>query len=377
MTGDDYAPDSKLAPGAADRNCNGDTDCRGPGICQKNGKSPYKRCDFAQPNTVRSQPTQATRLRPLRLPWRLMNSPINQTVPQDKQDTSVRRIALRTVSAGILLNVMLAVIKAAAGIAGNSYALVADAIESATDAISSLLLLFGLRFALRPADDNHPYGHGRAEALLTFLIVALLVTAAAVIAVESIDHIRTPHDPPEAWTLIVLAGVIVIKELAFRHVSHQSDTTRSTTLKADAWHHRSDAITSLAAFIGICIAILLGDEWAAADDWAALVAALVIIINAWLIFRPALGELMDEQFHHDLVEEIREIAAHHSSVIDTEKCFVRKCGVEHFVDLHLVVDGELSVRKGHDIAHQVKEELMGRLPELSDVLIHVEPSEPV
>lgn len=317
-----------------------------------------------------------TRFRLLRLPLRSMTLPISPAVPDTDNENTVRKIALRTVSAGILLNLLLALVKGGAGIVGNSYALVADAIESATDAASSLLLLFGLRFALQPADDNHPYGHGRAEALLTFVIVALLVTAAAVIATQSIDHIRTPHDTPQAWTLVVLVGVIAIKEWAFRQVSRQSDATRSTTLKADAWHHRSDAITSLAAFIGITIAVLAGEGWESADDWAALVAAVVIVINAWLIFRPALGELMDEQFHHDLVDEIREIAAHHSSVIDTEKCFVRKCGVEHYVDLHLVVDGELSVRKGHDIAHQVKEELMTRLPELSDVLIHVEPSEP-
>lgn len=304
-----------------------------------------------------------------------MTTPPSFPVPETGNNTTVRKIALRTVSAGVILNLSLALVKGTAGILGNSYALVADAIESATDAVSSLLLLFGLRFALRPADDNHPYGHGRAEALLTFVVVALLVTAASVIAVESIDHIRTPHEAPAPWTLIVLAAVIIIKEMAFRHVSEQGDTTRSTTLKADAWHHRSDAITSLAAFIGILIAVVMGDGWEDADDWAALVAAAVIIVNAWLIFRPALGELMDEQFHHDLVQEIREIAVHHHSVIDTEKCFVRKCGVEHFVDLHLVVDGELSVRKGHDIAHQVKEELMTRLPELSDVLIHVEPSE--
>ncbi|NND91663.1 MAG: cation transporter [Granulosicoccus sp.] len=287
----------------------------------------------------------------------------------------MRKIALRTVLAGVVLNIGLAVIKGTAGTLGHSYALIADAIESATDACASLLLLFGLRFALQPADDNHPYGHGRAEALLTFVIVVLLVTAAAVIAVESIDRIRTPHRSPEPWTLLVLAAVIAVKELAFRHVSHQGESTRSTTLKADAWHHRSDAITSLAAFIGISIALWMGDGWETADDWAALVAAAVIVLNAYLIFRPALGELMDEQFHEDLVQDIREIATRHSSVIDTEKCFVRKAGVAHHVDLHLIVDGALSVRRGHEIAHQVKTELMMTLPEVSDVLIHVEPSD--
>lgn len=298
-----------------------------------------------------------------------------RALPETKERLDTRSLAFRTLLGGIFLNVLLAVIKGTAGVFGNSYALIADAIESTTDACSSLLLLFGMRFALQPADDNHPYGHGRAEALLTFLVVALLVTAGAVIAWESMDRINTPHEAPEAWTLLVLGSIIISKEMAFRYVAHQGKRTHSTTLKADAWHHRSDALTSLAAFIGISIAVLMGEGWESADDWAALVAAAVIIVNAWLIFRPALGELMDEQFHEDLIRDIRAIASHHSGVIETEKCFVRKAGVAHHVDLHLVVDGELTVRKGHDIAHQVKTELMQRLPELSDVLIHVEPQE--
>ncbi len=304
-----------------------------------------------------------------------MNSSTNPSVQTTADTTTVGKVALRTITGGLILNLMLALIKGVAGVFGNSYALIADAIESATDAFSSLLLLFGMRFAMQPADDNHPYGHGRAEALLTFVVVALLVTAAALIAVQSIDQIRSPQQAPKAWTLLVLGVVIVAKEVAFRRVSLHGDTIRSTTLKADAWHHRSDAITSLAAFIGIALAVFMGDGWEDADEWAALVAAGVIIINAYLIFRPALGELMDEQFHDDLIQEIRQIAINHSGVLDTEKCFVRKCGVSHYVDLHLVVDGELSVRKGHDIAHQVKTELVTRLPELTDVLIHVEPQE--
>ncbi|ASJ71027.1 cation diffusion facilitator family transporter [Granulosicoccus antarcticus] len=300
-----------------------------------------------------------------------MNIPVQDT----DNSAMVRKIALRTITAGLFLNFTLALIKGVAGVFGNSYALIADAIESMTDAFSSLLLFFGLQFAMRPADDNHPYGHGRAEALLTFVVVALLLGAASLIAVQSIEHIRTPHSPPAAWTLLVLGLVIAVKEYAFRHVSHQGDTTRSTTLKADAWHHRSDAITSLAAFIGIAIALVMGDGWEDADDWAALVAAAVIVINAYLIFRPALGELMDEQFHDDLIQDIRQIAVNHSGVIDTEKCFVRKCGVAHYVDLHLVINGDISVRKGHDIAHQVKTDLVTKLPALTDVLIHVEPSD--
>ncbi len=290
--------------------------------------------------------------------------------------SSTRDLAIRTVALGIVGNLALAIVKGVAGVLGHSYALVADAIESATDACASVLLLAGLRYATRPADDNHPYGHGRAEPLLTFVVVAFLLVAAAVIALESVRQIGVPHESPAAWTLLVLGLVIAIKELAYRFVSRRGQATRSTALQADAWHHRSDALTSLAAFIGISIALVMGDGWEAADDWAALAAAAVIVVNAYLIFRPALGELMDEQSHGVLVDDIRRVAAGVDGVVDTEKCFVRKTGIAHHVDLHLIVDGELSVRAGHEIAHRLKAELLERLPELTDVLVHVEPHVP-
>ena len=287
--------------------------------------------------------------------------------------SSTRDLAIRTVAWGVIGNAALAVLKGAAGTFGHSWALVADAIESATDAFASLLLLFGLRFATLPADDNHPYGHGRAEPLLTFAVVALLLVAATAIAVESVERIGTAHEAPAPWTLAVLALVIAGKEIAYRIVARRGRAIGSTALVADAWHHRSDALTSLAAFAGIGTALLLGEGWEDADDWAALVAAAVIVVNAYLIFRPALGELMDEQRHEGLVADIRRIAADVDGVIDTEKCFVRKTGIAHHVDLHLVVDGRISVRAGHDVAHRLKARLMEELPSLADVLIHVEP----
>ena len=287
--------------------------------------------------------------------------------------SSTRDLAIRTVAWGIVGNAALALVKGAAGVLGQSYALVADAIESATDACSSVLLLFGLRFATLPADDNHPYGHGRAEPLLTFAVVVLLLGAAVAIGIEAVGRITDPGAPPAPWTLLVAGAVIVGKEWAYRVVSRRGDATRSTALQADAWHHRSDALTSLAAFVGISVALLMGEGWEAADAWAALAAAAVITVNAYLIFRPALGELMDEQRHDELVAEIRRVAAGVDGVVDTEKCFVRKTGMAHHVDLHLVVDGTVSVRAGHAIAHRLKGALMEDLPELTDVLIHVEP----
>lgn len=283
--------------------------------------------------------------------------------------------AIKTTYLSILGNLGLAVVKGLAGYFGNSYALIADAIESTSDVFSSILVLFGLKYSSRPADDNHPYGHGKAEALVTFAVVGFLVISATVIAYESIEHIRTPHKTPESWTLIILAIIVIIKEIFYRIVSKKGDETNSSSLKADAWHHRSDAITSLMAFIGISIAVFMGPGYETADDWAALLASGFIIYNAYLIFRPALGEILDEHLYDDLIVEIRQIATTVSGVIDTEKCHVRKTGMTYFVDLHLIVKGEITVTEGHEIAHRLKDTIQLKLPEIADVLIHVEPHE--
>lgn len=281
--------------------------------------------------------------------------------------------AIGTTYLSILGNVLLAIGKFITGYFGNSYALIADAIESTADVFSSFLVLLGLKYSSRPADDNHPYGHGKAEALVTFAVVGFLVVSATVIAYESIEHIRTPHKVPETFTLYVLAAIVVIKEVFYRFVSKKSDQTNSSSLKADAWHHRSDAITSGLAFVGISIAIFMGPGYETADDWAALLASGFIVYNSWLIFRPALGEILDEHLYDDLIAQIRQIAASVDGVIDTEKCHVRKTGMTYFVDLHLTVNGKLTVSQGHDIAHRLKDTVQAQLPEIADVLIHVEP----
>lgn len=281
--------------------------------------------------------------------------------------------AVKTTYLSILGNLLLALAKGAAGYLGNSYALIADAIESTSDVFASLLVLLGLKYSSRPADENHPYGHGKAEALVTFAVVGFLVVSATVIAYESIQHIRTPHKMPASYTLIVLAVIVIVKEIFYRVVSKKGADTNSSSLKADAWHHRSDAITSAMAFIGISIAIFMGPGYETADDWAALLASTFIVYNAYLIFRPALGEILDEHLHHELVKKIRAAAQTVPGVIDTEKCHVRKAGMNYLVDLHLTVNGDITVTEGHEIAHNLKDRLQQEFPEIADVLIHVEP----
>jgi len=283
--------------------------------------------------------------------------------------------AIRTTWYSMGSNALLAIIKWVAGFFGNSYALIADAIESTTDFFASFLVLLGLKYASRPADKNHPYGHGKAEPLITFIVVGILITSAILIAHESIQNIKTPHKGPEPFTLIVLAAIILWKEFSFQLVIRKSRETKSTLLKADAWHHRSDAITSITAFVGISVALLMGEGYEAADDWAALAASGFILYNCYRIFRPALGEIMDEHTHDEIIEQIRSIAIHVDGVSGTEKCVVRKVGMRFFIDLHIEVDGDITVTHGHDIAHALKAKLMVDLPEVADVLIHVEPEE--
>lgn len=290
-------------------------------------------------------------------------------------DPVIEKKAIRTSYFSIASNLVLAIIKGFAGIFGNSNALIADAIESTTDVFSSIFVYLGLRYAKRPADKNHPYGHGRIEPLVTFVVVAFLIATAIFIAYQSIISIQNPHGMPKSWTLYILGGIILWKEISFQLISKRSKETNSSSLKADAWHHRGDAITSIAAFIGISIALFFGEGYETADDWAALFAAGIILYNSYRIFRPALGEIMDEHTFDDLILEIRAVSTTVDGVLYTEKCFVRKVGLEYHVDLHASVDGKLTVTQGHDIAHQLKDTLRKKLPQLGHVLIHIEPGQ--
>lgn len=283
--------------------------------------------------------------------------------------------AVKATYFSIIGNTALAILKGAAGFFGNSYALIADAIESTTDIFSSCLVLFGIKYSSKPADEDHPYGHGRAETLITFIVVGFLITSATIIGYESIENIRTPHDLPKPWTLVVLAAIIIWKEISFRIVMRKSKETNSSSLKADAWHHRSDAITSVTAFVGITIALIAGKGYEAADDWAALFASVFILYNSYLIFRPALGEIMDEHLYTDIIDEIRQIADQCPGIMGTEKCFVRKSGMKYHVDLHAIVNADITVKEGHNLAHKLEADLKNGIPELGHISIHIEPDD--
>ncbi len=277
---------------------------------------------------------------------------------------------------GVAVNSLLAIIKITAGILGNCYALIADGIESTLDIFGSLAIWFGLKVAAAPPDDEHPYGHGKAEPLAAVLVALLVILAAVGLAIQSVREIVTPHHSPAPFTLAVVVLVVLVKETLFRKVIHTGTAISSTAVQADAWHHRSDAITSLAAFIGISIALIGGPGWEPADDWAALVACALIGFNGWRLLIPALHEIMDSAPPKEWEDRVRETAARVSGVANVEKCRIRKMGLDFYVDIHVGVDAGLTVRDGHRIGHDVKDAIRAAHPAVADVLVHIEPIEP-
>lgn len=276
----------------------------------------------------------------------------------------------------MFVNLILAIIKLIAGVVGHAYALVADAVESTADIFSSLVVYGGLRIAAQPADEDHPYGHGRAEALAGAFVALMLIAAAIGIAIEAVREIRTPHHVPKAWTLGVLVGVIAIKQVLATKVFQIGSEIGSTAVMGDAQHHRSDVITSTAAFIGISIAVIGGPGWEQADDWAALVASLVIAYNGAKMLRPAVNDLMDHLPDESVVKAIANAATSVPDVRAIEKLKVRKVGLQYTVDLHVQTDALMSLHDAHIVSGKVKGAIRAAMPAVDGVLIHMEPYEP-
>ncbi len=284
------------------------------------------------------------------------------------------RAGARVALLGLVINVVLASVKIVAGVIGHAYVLIADGMESALDVAGSIIIWGGLTVAARPPDRTHPYGHGKAEPIAA-LVVAIGVLAAAIgLAIESVREILTPHHGPAPFTLVILVVVIVIKEFLFRYVNRIGRDLESTAVQTDAWHHRSDALTSGAAFIGISLALLGGERWQSADDWAALFACAVIAANGVRLALPAFQEIMDTAPGGKIVKSIVAVASSVPGVVEVEKCNARKMGLDYYVDLHVGVDGNISVHEGHEIAHRVKSAIRQSDSRIADVLVHIEPA---
>lgn len=285
---------------------------------------------------------------------------------------------IRAAQTGMVINAGLAVIKLVAGIVGNTYALVADAVESGADVFASLLVWGGLAVASQPADEDHPYGHGKAEAIAAAAVSVMLLGAAAGIAFEAVREIRTPHHVPAPWTLAVLVGVMAVKWVLARRVHAVGAEMGSTAVTADAAHHLSDAITSAAAFIGISLALVGsrvwgGRGWESADDWAALVASAVIAFNGVSMLRAATHDLMDRMPGEEIVAPIRDAALGVESVNAIEKLHVRKAGTAYRVTVHVQADGTMSLDEAHALGGRVKRAICAASPRVNYVLVHMEP----
>jgi cation diffusion facilitator family transporter len=279
----------------------------------------------------------------------------------------------RLILGSIAVNGFLVILKFAGGILGHTYALIADGTESLLDILSSLLVWAGLRVAARPPDANHPFGHGRAEPLAALSVVAFIFLAAGVIAWHAVHLIMTPHQGPHWFTLILLPGIVALKIWYARSLGKKNAAAGSTVLRFEAWHHGSDAITSAAAFVGIAIAVIGGRGWESADDWAALFACLIVVFNGLAMLKKALEEIMDVAVPANLENQVRAIAADVPGVLALDKTRVRKSGLSHLVDIQVRVDGDLTVRDGHDIAHAVRDALLRSPLSVTDVSVHVEP----
>jgi cation diffusion facilitator family transporter len=292
----------------------------------------------------------------------------------DGMTSSALRTGTRVALFGMIVNSIFAVAKILGGLFGHAYVLIADGIESALDIGGSFVIWSGLKFAARPPDASHPYGHGKAEPIAAVIVGVGVLAAAVGLAIQSVREIFLPHHAPAPYTLGILIVVIVTKEILFRYADRIGRDVESTAVQTDAWHHRSDALTSAAAFIGISVALIGGKRWQSADDWAALFACAVIAVNGLRLLRPAFFEIMDTAPRDKFVRSIRQAARSVPGVVEVEKCRARKMGLDFYVDLHVGVDGNMSVHEGHEIAHRVKAAIQESDPRVADVLVHIEPA---
>jgi cation diffusion facilitator family transporter len=282
---------------------------------------------------------------------------------------------IRSAQLGLLVNFLLVITKFVAGVAGSTYALIADAVESTADIFSSLIVWGGIKIAARDPDDVYPFGYGKAEPMAAAIVSLMLMGAAIGIAIQAVKEIRTPHHSPAPWTLVVLVVVLLIKYLLFKRVDAVGAEVGSSAVKADARHHLSDAMTSAAAFVGISIALLGGPGWESADDWAALLASLIIFVNGVLMIRPATSDLMDRVPERDVVERVASAARTTPGVRATEKLKIRRAGTGYYVDIHVQADPHISLHDAHILSGRVKSAIREAVPRMLGVLVHMEPFE--
>jgi cation diffusion facilitator family transporter len=287
----------------------------------------------------------------------------------DELYTSARRVT----AVGLVANLALGLIKLVAGIIGHSFALLSDGVHSICDSFNSVIVLASLYVAQRPADRQHPYGHTRAEAVGSLSLAWIIAFTAVLIGWEAVSRFLEPHHIPEAWTLWVAIANTIVKEALYRVNRHVGQRVGSQAVVTNAWDHRIDAFCSLAVVAGIGAVGWGGERFAWADAAAALVVVAIILWSAYELLLTSASELLDQQADDNVVDEIRAAARQVPGVRGVEKLLVRRSGMELFADMHVEVDPNLSVDRGHKIGHDVKSRLLDEFTALRDVLVHLEP----
>ncbi|CAN5653168.1 cation diffusion facilitator family transporter [soil metagenome] len=283
------------------------------------------------------------------------------------------REAVQATWIGLGVNLALGVAKLVGGVIGGAFAMVSDAVNSLGDAFTSAVVLLALRVAQVPPDDEHPYGHTRAEAIAGSNVAVLLIVSAILIGWEALRRLPLQHPVPPFGTLWIAGANVVIKESLYHYKIRVGHRLGSSSLIANAWDHRADALSALAVLIGLLLVRVGGPAWIFADELAALVVVGAIVWSATGLLRSSVHELLDVQAKPEIVAEIRRAAEEVEGVRHAEKTWVRKSGLEYLVDIHIQVDPAWTVAEGHRVGHQVKDQLLARFSNLRDVLVHLEP----
>ncbi|HZL88119.1 MAG TPA: cation diffusion facilitator family transporter [Pirellulaceae bacterium] len=283
---------------------------------------------------------------------------------------------IRAAAFGLVVDLALGIVKLVAGLISGSFALLSDALNSLGDAVSTVVVLAALYYAQQPPDEEHPYGHSRAEGIAATNVALLIILSALWIAWQTIGQFGKRHELPPTWTLWIAAANVLIKEGLYRYKATVGERTGSAAILANAWDHRSDALCSLAVLIGLALVRFGGPHFVWADEIAALIVVVLIVLSGVQLFRKSASELMDVQADDELVQRIRDTASSVPGVLGVEKLWVRKSGLEYFGDIHIEVAPQTTVAAGHEIGHRVKDSLLGEFRNVRDVLVHLEPHEP-
>lgn len=292
----------------------------------------------------------------------------------ENRDQRIYRVTLT----GSIVNMLLLVLKFAAGVLGHSSAMIADAVHSLSDFLTDIVVIVLVKLSCKPADEDHDYGHGKYETVATSVIGIILIVVALMLGWDGIKQILFfinggRQQPPELIAFIAALLSIVLKEWVFRITRKVAREVSSQALEANAWHHRSDALSSIGTAIGIGGAVLLGGGWAVLDPIAAVVVSVLIVVTALRLLRTAYGELLEESLPCETEDRIREIVYQDSLVTDIHNLYTRRIGNGIAVEMHLRLPGDITLEEAHHHATEIERRLRTEYGRGTHIMLHLEP----